>query len=83
MTPTLVIAVVAGLVFWVIVGYAIWQWGPGLRKRSVRCPVLKRKAKVLAELTEPEFGCLEVADVKACSLLRSPLACGKECLQHL
>lgn len=83
MTTTLVLAIVGGLVLWAIVGYAIWQWGPGLRKRSVRCPVLKRRARVLADQREAEFGSLMVIDVKSCSLVRGPaLTCSKECLSH-
>ena len=84
MTSTLVLAIAGGLVFWVIVGYAIWWYGPGLRKRSVRCPELKRRAKVLADQREPEFCCLVAADIKSCSLVNGPaLTCGKECLSHL
>jgi len=84
MTSTLVLAVMGGLVFWVIVGYCIWRWGPGLRTRSVRCPVLNRRAKVLADQQEPQFCCLMVADVKSCSLIEGPvLTCNKECLSHL
>ncbi len=84
MTSTLVLAIVGGLVFWAIMGYAIWWYGPGLRKRSVRCPELKRRAKVLADQREPEFACLVVADIRSCSLLNGPArTCGKECLSHL
>jgi len=84
MTSTLVLAIVGGLVFWTIVGYAIWQWGPGLRKRSVRCPELKRRARVLADQREGEFGSLVVTDVKSCSLINGPaLTCSKQCLSHL
>ncbi len=84
MTSSLVLTAVTGLVLWAIVGYAIWQWGPGLRKRPVRCPVLKRRAKVLADQREAEFGCLKVTDIKYCSLLNGPpLTCSKECIQHL
>jgi hypothetical protein len=69
------------LVAWSVTGYAIWKWGPGLRKRRVRCPEKKVKATVLAEQREAEFGCLTVADVHACSLLAgSPATCGKTCL---
>ena len=84
MTLSLVLAVVGGLIFWAIVGYAIWQYGPGLRKRSVRCPALKRRAKVVADQQEPEFCSLTVTDIKSCSLVEGPvLTCGKECLSHL
>jgi hypothetical protein len=88
MTFNLVLAIVAGLVSWLAVGLAIWQWGPGLRKRSVRCPTLKKQAKVLAEQREAEFVCsyagLKVTDVQYCSLLKGPpLTCDRACLQHL
>ena len=84
MTSTLMFAAIAGLAFWVVVGYFIWKWGPGLRRRSVQCPVLKRRAKVLADQREAEFASLKVVDVKACSLLNgSLLMCNKECLTHL
>jgi len=84
MTSTLVLAIVGGLAFWAIVGYAIWQWGPGLRKRSVTCPELKRRAKVLADQREPEFCSLTVTDIKSCSLVSGPaLTCSKDCLSHL
>ena len=65
---SLVFAIVGGVVLWGIAGWAIWQWGPGLRNRSVRCPVLKRRAKVLADQREAEFGSLMVVDAKSCSL---------------
>ena len=88
MTFTLVLAMVAGLASWVAVGYAIWQWGPGMRKRSVRCPTLKKKAKVLADQREADFVCsyagLKAADVQYCSLVNGPpLTCDKACLQYL
>jgi hypothetical protein len=83
MSSALVFAIVAGLVFWAIAGYAIWRWGPGLRKRSVWCPVLKRRARVLADQREAEFGSLMAVDVKSCSLIKGQaLTCGKECLWH-
>ena len=81
MTSNLVLAIVGGLVLWAIVGYAIWRWAPGLRKRSVRCPVLKRRARILADQREAEFVSLMMIDVKSCSLVTGPpLTCSKECL---
>jgi hypothetical protein len=72
------------LVAFVAVGYAIWQWGPGLRKLSVMCPVMRRSARVLAEQCESEFGNLRVVDVKYCSLLNgAEVSCGKGCLPSL
>jgi hypothetical protein len=83
MTPNLVLAIVGGLVLWVIVGYAIWRWGPGLRQRSVRCPLLKRRARILADQQEADFGSLVMVDVKSCSLASGPArTCSKECVSH-
>jgi hypothetical protein len=85
MTSTIFLGVVIVLALWAIVGYAIWQWGPGLRKRSVWCPVQKKRAKVLAEQREALFPAsyagLSVVDIKQCSLFKGgPLKCQKECL---
>lgn len=82
---TIIALEVAGvLVCWTVAAYAIWKWGPGLRKRIVGCPEKKVRAKVLADQREAEFGCLRVADVKACSLLPgAPLGCAKECIARL
>jgi hypothetical protein len=72
------------LICWVVLGHAIWKWGPGLRCRSVRCPEKRVGAKVLADQREGEFGCLRVVDVKECSLIgNAPVACGKGCLERL
>jgi len=84
MDSILILEIVAVVVCWIIAAYAIWKWGPGLRKRSVKCPEKKVRAQVMADQREVEFGCLSVADVAACSLFHNePLSCGKECLTHL
>lgn len=82
------LAVLAVLVSWSLAGRLIWQWGPGLRKRSVKCPLLKKRATVLAEQREAGFvgsyAGLETVDISQCSLLKAPaITCGKKCLQHL
>jgi hypothetical protein len=83
MESIIVLEFVGVLFAWTVAAFAIWKWGPGLRKRSVPCPTKKARAQVLAEQTESEFGCLHVADVRNCSLLPGkPLDCGKECLSH-
>jgi hypothetical protein len=65
---------------WSVAGYAIWKWGPGLRRRSVRCPEKRRRATVLAGQREVEFATLQVFDIKACSLLDAvPPDCSKQC----
>jgi hypothetical protein len=69
---------------WAVTGYAIWKWGPGLRRRFVRCPERKQFASVLADQREAEFGSLHVVDVKACSLVTSaPINCSKQCATRL
>jgi hypothetical protein len=80
MTTIIKEALVGVAVFWAIAGYLIWKWGPGLRKRSVRCPERKVRASVLADQREAEFGCLRVVDVKECTLLTPAHPdCAKQC----
>jgi len=87
-TPAITLAIVLVLAMWAIVGYAIWHWGPGLRRRSVWCPVEKKRAKVLAVQKEalfvPSYAGLSVIDIKECSLFKGgPLKCHKECIEQL
>jgi len=80
MTAIIKEALVGVAVCWVVAGYAIWKWGPGLRKRSVKCPESRRRATVLADQREAEFGSLRVVDVKECSLLTpTQMNCSKQC----
>jgi hypothetical protein len=83
------IAFLSGVIFlaavWAIGGYFVWRYGPGLRRRSVWCPVLKKRATILAVQREARFANsyagLAVVDVKECSLLeQTMLACHKECI---
>ena len=84
MSSTMMLAIIAVIVAFAFVGHEIWKWGPGLRKRSVMCPEDKLFADVLADQHEGDFACLEVRDVKTCSLFGDkPLNCDKECLTHL
>jgi hypothetical protein len=87
-TTTLLLAVLIVLALWAIMAYAIWQWGPGLRRRSVWCPVMKKRARVLALQREalfyPSYAGLSVIDIKECSLFKTGhMNCHKECLQRL
>ncbi len=67
-----------------VTGLAIWQWGPGIRKRSVHCPEKNRWAKVLAEQVEGDFCCLRVVDVRSCSLVPGEiLTCDRQCIRRL
>jgi hypothetical protein len=81
------LAIGAVLIALVVAGYAIWQYGPGVRKHSVRCPVLKERAKVLVDQREADFFCsyagLKAVDLTHCSLMKGALTCSKECLQNL
>jgi hypothetical protein len=87
MSFSLALAIGAMLMALVVAGYAIWQYGPGVRRRSVRCPVLRKRAKVLVDQREAEFFCsyagLKAVDLTDCSLMNGALTCGKECLQNL
>ena len=81
MNTQLVASVFGVLAVWSTAFYSIRHWGPGRAKRSVECPTRHRKARVLVEQREGDFGCLRVVDAVACSLApESPLTCGKECL---
>lgn len=72
------------LAWWIVAALALWRFGPGTSRRSVRCPVKRAEAVVTALQGEAGFGGLRVLDVTACSLLPGqPLACGKECLARL
>jgi hypothetical protein len=86
-TPLLLTLLIV-MAVWAIMAYAIWQWGPGLRRRSVWCPVMKKRARILALQREalfcPSYAGMRVIDIKACSLFkRWQVNCHKECLQRL
>jgi hypothetical protein len=86
-TPLLLVVLIV-LALWAIMAYAIWQWGPGLRRRTVWCPVMKKRARVLALQREalfyPSYAGLSVIDIKECSIFkRGQMNCHKECLQRL
>ncbi|HUU14650.1 MAG TPA: hypothetical protein VM182_13235 [Terriglobia bacterium] len=84
MNNMILLEIVGVLAAWTVAGYAIWRWGPGTRRRSVRCPEKKIRAVVMANQSEAEFGCLRVTDISACSLLPgAPVTCDKECLVRL
>ncbi len=77
-----VVAVLTGRGFLFL---SVRRWGPGRRKRSVRCPEKKQRAKVLVEHREGDYGSVYAADVIACSLLpkEKPVTCKKKCLDRL
>jgi hypothetical protein len=80
----MIVVVALMLGAWAVAGYAIWKWGPGVRRRSVRCPEKGAMASVIAEQREGDFGCLRVVDVKACSLVAGDiLTCDRECMARL
>jgi hypothetical protein len=70
--------------FWGVTIYMIWKWGPGIRRRSVRCPEKNLRAEVLALQEEGDFNCLRVTDIKACSLVPGELlTCDRECMERM
>ncbi|MEE8607672.1 MAG: hypothetical protein V3S55_08715 [Nitrospiraceae bacterium] len=79
------VEVVAVLTAWGFLFLSVRRWGPGRRKRSVRCPEKKQRAKVLVEHREGDYGSVYAADVIACSLLpkEKPVTCEKKCLDRL
>ena len=87
MSFSVALAIGAVLMALVVAGYAIWHYGPGVRERSVRCPMLKKRAKVLVDQREADFFCsyagLKAVDLTYCSLMKGALTCSKECLQNL
>lgn len=84
MNSIIVLEISGVVVCWVVLAHAIWKWGPGLRRRSIRCPEKKVRAKVLADQREAEFGCLHVVQVGECSLFpNAPVSCGRGCMARL
>jgi len=84
------VAFLSGVIFiaavWAIGAYFIWLFGPGLRTRSIWCPVFKKRARILAEQREARFwdsyAGLAIVNVKKCSLLDTGLvaSCRRECI---
>ncbi len=84
MSVIIFLETLAVLAAWIVVGYMIWKWGPGLRRRTVRCPESHQRAGVKAAQREAEFGCLRVVDIHQCSLSPSRnLSCSKACMARL
>ena len=87
MSYSVALAIGFMLVVLIAAGFAIWQYGPGMRERFVRCPVQKKRARVLVEQREAGFYCsyagLQAVELSRCSLINGAVTCGKECLQNL
>ena len=88
MSLATVAVVIVVLALWALAAYGVWLWGPGIRRRTVWCPVFKMHAEVVAEQKEAQFkdsyAGLAVVDVRQCSLFHGdPPRCHKECLQSL
>lgn len=76
------LAILAVAAAWSVFAYTVWRWGPGRRRRSVRCPEKNKRARLVVEQRESGFGTLQVTDVTACSLLPDgPVTCDKQCLR--
>lgn len=82
MPANLVLAILAVLAAFTVLGLMIYRWGPGVRTRRVSCPEIKLMASVAFLGREGEFGSLKNVDVVACSLLPpGRLNCPKTCLR--
>ncbi len=87
MTAGIAVTIVAVLALWAVAAFAVWYWGPGLRRRTVWCPVFKMHANIVTEQKEGGFedsyAGLAVMDVKRCSLFKGQaVRCEKDCLQN-
>lgn len=84
MNETHLLTIAAVLCSWAVLVVTLVRWGPGSRKRRVRCPDKKQRASLLVEYEEDEFGSIRPRDIKACSLFpQSPVTCDKHCLTEL
>jgi hypothetical protein len=84
MTTELGLAMAAVVVAWILVGFAVRRWGPGLVRRHVRCPEKHCRATVMAMQVESGYGAIRTSDVLACDLLGNrPVDCAKHCLSRL
>lgn len=84
MDPIVLLEILAVLAAWALVFFGIRRWGPGRSRHWVRCPEHKKRARVLVDYKEGDFGSVRATDVKACSLLpEQPPTCDKECLTKL
>ena len=70
---------------WVLLAATVTRWGPGVRRRRVKCPEKNQRASVLVENKEVSYGITQAVDIKACSFFPrgSAVNCDKQCLQRL
>ena len=81
MENTIVFALTAVVVAWVVLFLVIRHWGPRAVRRLLFCPEKKAPAHVTFERREGSFGSLKARDVKECSLFPdAPVTCDKQCL---
>jgi len=88
MTVGIAMIIVVVLALCPVGTYALRNWGPGLRRCTVWCPVFKMHSDIVTQPNEAAFAKtdpgLTVMDVKRCSLFKGEaLRCKKECLQSL
>ena len=80
MTPAVWLAVVVALAILTAGGYLIHRWGPGIVRRSLRCPEKNVQAEIEVLRKEGSFGAILNDDVLSCSLLPGGVDCDKKCL---
>ena len=81
MDTAIVFALIGVVIAWSIVFGIIRRWGPGIARRTLRCPEKEAPARVTFQRLEGSFGSLKAADVQECSLFPdAPVTCDKHCL---
>ncbi len=81
MDTTIVFALIGVVIAWSITFGIIRRWGPGIVRRTLRCPEKQAPASVAFQRREGSFGSLRATDVQECSLFPdAPVTCDKHCL---
>jgi len=88
MTAGIALTIVAVLALCAVGAYVARHGRPGLKTRTVWCPVFKMHADIATEQSEAAFAKTgsgpAVADVQRCSLFKDVAPrCEKECVQNL
>lgn len=85
MTDFAILVVLAGVaLIWLVVGFTLRRWGPGVSKRIVRCPETKSVARISVLYKEADFGSTQAQDIVHCSLFGGgPVTCEKKCLRRV
>ena len=80
-----ILSVLTGVgLLWLVVGFVMHRWGPGVSRRVVLCPETKSVARVSVVYKEGGFGAVQASDIVRCSLFGGgPVSCEKHCLSRV